>query len=77
VTVKARSRRKTRRQPSTGVECQNDQVTDELPAATTDARLFGRSAELALFDRLLLGVAAGRGDVLVIRGEPGIGKRRC
>jgi DNA-binding CsgD family transcriptional regulator len=36
--------------------------------------LFGRDREREAFDRLLDGVRAGRGGVLVVRGEPGVGK---
>lgn len=39
-----------------------------------DLPLFGRGAELAVLERLVVGAAAGRGGALVIRGEPGIGK---
>ncbi len=36
--------------------------------------LAGRAAECARLDRLLAGVQTGRSAVLVLRGEPGIGK---
>src|SRR3954453_8315668 len=37
-------------------------------------RLQGRSSEHALLDRLLRDVRGGQSAVLVIRGEPGVGK---
>jgi hypothetical protein len=36
--------------------------------------LLGRSAECASLDRVLADARAGRGCVLVVRGEPGVGK---
>jgi DNA-binding CsgD family transcriptional regulator/tetratricopeptide (TPR) repeat protein len=36
--------------------------------------LYGRAAELAAIDRLVVAARGGRGGALVIRGEPGIGK---
>jgi hypothetical protein len=36
--------------------------------------LYGRTAECAALDRLLVEAQAGRSQVLVLRGEPGIGK---
>jgi DNA-binding CsgD family transcriptional regulator len=38
------------------------------------AVLLGRDAEKSVVDGLLAGAGAGRGDALVIRGDPGIGK---
>ena len=38
------------------------------------AKLLGRSAECGVFDRLIGAVRAGEGQVLVVRGEPGVGK---
>ena len=38
------------------------------------ARLTGRSSELSVLDRLVDAVRAGQSQVLVIRGEPGVGK---
>src|SRR5690348_525584 len=38
------------------------------------SRLFGRSAELEILRRLIANVRGGRSAVLVVRGEPGIGK---
>jgi DNA replicative helicase MCM subunit Mcm2 (Cdc46/Mcm family) len=38
------------------------------------AHLLGRHAELAELDRMLDRARAGRGSVLVLRGEPGVGK---
>ncbi|MEU8828497.1 AAA family ATPase [Streptomyces sp. NPDC048636] len=36
--------------------------------------LYGRDTELAVIDRVLDGVTAGRGGMLLLRGEPGSGK---
>ncbi|WP_431771287.1 AAA family ATPase [Streptomyces cucumeris] len=36
--------------------------------------LYGRDTELAVIDRVLDGVTAGRGGLLLLRGEPGSGK---
>jgi DNA-binding CsgD family transcriptional regulator/tetratricopeptide (TPR) repeat protein len=38
------------------------------------SRLFGRTAELEILGRLIANVRRGRSAVLVVRGEPGIGK---
>src|SRR6516162_10116680 len=38
------------------------------------AQLTGRSSELSVLDRLVDAVRAGQSQVLVIRGEPGVGK---
>ena len=38
------------------------------------SRLFGRTAELEILERLIANVRRGRSAVLVVRGEPGIGK---
>ena len=38
------------------------------------SRLFGRSSELEVLGQLLAGVRSGQSGVLVVRGEPGIGK---
>ena len=43
------------------------------PTATARA-LLGRNAECASLDRVLDDARAGRGRVLVVRGEPGVGK---
>ena len=43
------------------------------PTATAHA-LLGRNAECASLDRVLDDARAGRGRVLVVRGEPGVGK---
>jgi DNA-binding CsgD family transcriptional regulator len=43
-----------------------------MPAAAQT--LLGRNAECAVLDRVLDDVRAGRGCVLVVRGEPGMGK---
>jgi hypothetical protein len=47
-------------------------VVPHMPA--TARALLGRNAELAVLDGVLDGARAGRGCVLVIRGEPGVGK---
>lgn len=41
---------------------------------TQSAGLFGREDDLAVIDRLLADAQAGAGGVVVVRGEPGIGK---
>ena len=47
-------------------------VVPHMPA--TARALLGRNAELAVLDGVLDGARAGRGCVLVVRGEPGVGK---
>jgi hypothetical protein len=42
--------------------------------SATARTLLGRNTELAVLDGVLDGARAGRGRVLVVRGEPGIGK---
>ena len=37
-------------------------------------RLFGRTSELEILEQLIANVRRGRSAVLVVRGEPGIGK---
>jgi DNA-binding CsgD family transcriptional regulator len=39
-----------------------------------DPMLFGRRSECERLDRLLIGARTGRGDAIVVHGEPGIGK---
>src|SRR5712691_1320487 len=39
-------------------------------------RLFGRTGELEILGRLIANVRRGRSAVLVVRGEPGIGKTK-
>ncbi|MGY1741661.1 MULTISPECIES: BTAD domain-containing putative transcriptional regulator [unclassified Blastococcus] len=46
------------------------------PEPPPAAPLHGRDAELAAVDRVLAAAAAGRGRVVVVLGEPGIGKTR-
>ena len=41
-----------------------------------EGELVGRDEQLALLDRTLAGVAAGRGQLVLVAGEPGIGKTR-
>ena len=38
------------------------------------SRLLGRTSELEVLGQLLAGVRSGQSGVLVVRGEPGIGK---
>src|SRR6202021_2573005 len=38
------------------------------------SRLFGRTGELEILERLIANVRSGQSAVLVVRGEPGIGK---
>ena len=45
-----------------------------LPVLSSGERLFGREREREVFDRLLAGIRGGRGGVLVVHGEPGVGK---
>jgi DNA-binding CsgD family transcriptional regulator len=40
----------------------------------TRNEIVGRVAELSSLDRLVAGIAEGRGDLIWVRGEPGIGK---
>jgi DNA-binding CsgD family transcriptional regulator len=47
-------------------------VVPHMPA--TARALLGRNAELAVLDGVVDGARAGRGCVLVVRGEPGVGK---
>lgn len=47
-----------------------------VPSPVTDGPLVGRERETARLDGALAGLAAGRGVVLEIVGEPGIGKTR-
>src|SRR6478735_182843 len=44
------------------------------PVLSSGRRLFGRDREREALDRLLDGVRGGRGGVLVVHGEPGVGK---
>src|SRR3954470_4213049 len=44
------------------------------PVPLTERRLLGREREREVLDRLLDGVRAGRGGVLVMHGEAGVGK---
>jgi len=45
-----------------------------LPAGRSERMLRGRDRERAALDRLVVDVRGGRSSVLVLRGEPGIGK---
>ena len=44
------------------------------PVLRSRRTLLGRQREREVLDRLLAGVRAGRGGVLVTHGEPGVGK---
>src|SRR4051794_11956434 len=44
------------------------------PVLPSTGRLVGRERERAVIDGLLTGVRDGRGDVLVVHGEAGVGK---
>jgi tetratricopeptide (TPR) repeat protein len=46
----------------------------QLHPAVPRVRLVGRDGELAKLDGLVEGVVAGRGGVMLVEGEPGIGK---
>jgi DNA-binding SARP family transcriptional activator len=48
----------------------------ERPAAEREDELVGREQQLAAFETVLVGVSAGRGRLVLIAGEPGIGKTR-
>jgi DNA-binding SARP family transcriptional activator len=57
------------------------QVETARPATTPpppagDGELGGRDGQLAVLDAALTGAAAGRGRVVLVAGEPGIGKTR-
>jgi hypothetical protein len=44
------------------------------PVRLPGRQLLGRERERAALDRLLEAATSGRGGVLVVRGEPGVGK---
>src|SRR6202046_4163864 len=44
------------------------------PVFSARRRVLGREREREVLDRLLEGVREGRGGVLVVHGEPGVGK---
>src|SRR3984885_675742 len=44
------------------------------PVLVSGGRLLGREREREVLDRILDGVRGGRGGVLVVHGEPGVGK---
>jgi len=44
------------------------------PQRGVPAGLTGRARERGVLDRFVAGVRAGEGRVLVVRGEPGVGK---
>ena len=48
----------------------SDPVSSEAPGHV----LRGRYVEIGALDRLLVNVRAGHSEVLVVRGEPGVGK---
>ena len=45
-----------------------------MPAETLAGALIGRDSEMAMLAGLMTALAAGRGDAVLIEGEPGIGK---
>jgi hypothetical protein len=47
---------------------------ESLPILSSGERLFGREREREVLDRLLAGIHDGRGGVLVMHGEAGVGK---
>src|SRR5512142_27971 len=49
-------------------------VAPTLAGASSGRRLYGRRGEREVLDRLLASVRAGQSEVLVLSGEPGIGK---
>src|ERR1700729_3103149 len=49
-------------------------MTREFPPSLSSGRLFGREREREVLDRLLDGGRDGRGGVLVVHGEAGVGK---
>lgn len=51
-------------------------MPDVTPSTTVRSplRLYGRSGELALLERLLTRLRAGRGGTLVLTGAPGLGR---
>lgn len=51
-------------------------VTAEARAAASGTPMVGRAAELAQLAALIDAAAAGKGQVIVLRGDPGIGKSR-
>jgi DNA-binding SARP family transcriptional activator/predicted ATPase len=46
------------------------------PPPAGDGELVGREEQLAVLDAILAGAAAGRGRLVLVTGEPGIGKTR-
>ena len=46
------------------------------PPSAGDGELVGREEQLAALDRALTGTSAGRGRLVLVAGEPGIGKTR-
>ncbi len=49
-------------------------MSEESPPSLSQGGLFGRERECVVLDRLLEGARAGRGGVLVVDGEAGVGK---
>ncbi len=48
-----------------------------MPVAKHGRSLVGRGAELDTFDAMLNALASGRSAVVLLAGEPGIGKSRA
>ena len=66
-----------RRQPGDDGTNPSPVVSPERPSTAAVARpLEGRTADLALLDAALHQAAAGRGHMVLLAGEPGIGKTR-
>ncbi|MCP2170339.1 BTAD domain-containing putative transcriptional regulator [Goodfellowiella coeruleoviolacea] len=51
-------------------------VRSVKPSAATDSALAGRADVLSTVDEALVGAGGGRGGLLLVTGEPGIGKTR-
>ena len=66
------------RAPGTGtaVEPERGAAEHDRPGGEPDQVLFGRAQALAAVERVIEGVAAGRGRVVLVSGEAGIGKSR-
>jgi len=54
-------------------KCSGSKVRS-VPTLARAGALVGRDSEMAMLARLVAQVAAGQGSVVLIEGEPGIGK---